>query len=290
MPRLSIYLSLLGASCGLPPAPLALFSFQETAAPYKSTVGSAYALYDGNSSAPIVSEVVPGGGVFGPRAVRFNPVDHSNNSARLFAPRAAAPLITSGISGPKARVTIMAWVQMKQGAEAFVAGAWDEYGRVGGRTGARQYALFTNLAVCHNAPTFVGGCAAHISPVGGPTPGYNFSETAACDPRPLPDEEWVCLAGTYDDEAIRVYVNGTFISNGERNPYPLLGGIYDAEGSGGFGAEFGVGLNRINATLDGAKDGYRWANRFEGLIGGIAVWNVVLNDADIKTSCIQRSF
>lgn len=289
MPRLLIILSLVASCGGSPPAPLALFKFQETSAPYMSTVGNAYALVDGNSSAPIVTEVVPGGGVFGPRAVRFNPVDNSNNSARLFAPRAAAPLITSGISGPTARVTIVAWVQMKQGAEAFIAGAWDEYGRVGGRTGARQYALFTNLAVCHSAPTYVAGAAAHISPVGGPTPGYPYSETAACDPRPLPDEAWVCLAGTYDDEAIRVYVNGTFISNGERNPYPLLGGIYDAEGSGGFGAEFGVGLNRINATADGAKDGYRWANRFEGLIGGIAVYNVTLNDADVAAACNLRS-
>ena len=181
----------------------------------------------------------------------------------------------------------MAWVQLLGAVVGgpFVAGAWDEFGFEGGRTGARQYALFLNLGACRSAPTFTNGAAAHISPVGGPTPGSLYSQTAACDPRTLAPDAWHCIANTYDGAAIRAWVNGTLVANGPRNPFPLTGGIYDAERVGGFGAEFGVGLNRVNATDDGAVGGWHWENRFEGLLGGIAVWNVSLSDADVASAC-----
>ena len=89
----------------------------------------------------------------------------------------------------------------------------------------------------------------------------------------------------HDGAAIRAYVNGSLVANGDRNPFPLTGGIYDAECVGGFGAEFGVGLNRVNATSDGATGGWHWMNRYEGLLGGIAVWNESLAEADVADAC-----
>lgn len=290
-PGLCLVRLLVAAAAAAPalaiPAPVALFTFQEARAPYYSTGLERYALLDGNASRPIGTRAARGA-PFGARAALFPPagVPH-NNSARLYAPRAAAPGITSRIAGPNATVSLVAWVQLLAGVAGgpLVAGAWDEFGVEGGRTGARQYALFINLAACRSAPTFNGGAAAHVSPVGGPTPGSAYCETAACDPRALAPGAWACLANTYDGADIRAYVNGTLVANGARNPFPLAGGIYDAEAVGGFGAEFGVGLNRVNATADGARDGYAWANRFEGLLGGVAVYNESLSAADVAAAC-----
>lgn len=79
-----------------PPDPLALWTFQEpTGAPRLSTGRVAYALVDGNASAPIqrVSD-----GVFGPFSAYF-PASGGNDSQRLYATRAAAPAVTSGNAG-----------------------------------------------------------------------------------------------------------------------------------------------------------------------------------------------
>jgi hypothetical protein len=279
-------LLLSAATAWAAPSPVALWTFQESGAPYASSGAEPYQLLDGNASHPITTRVAQGA-PFGARAALFSVPFSSNNSARLYAPRAAAPGVTRDIAGPTATVSIVAWVQLLAPVSGgpFVAGAWDEFGVVGGRTGARQYALFLNLGACHSAPHFANGAAAHISPVGGPTPGNPYSETAACDPRVVSPGSWQCIANTYDGTNIRAYVNGSFVDNGARNPFPLTGGIYDAERVGGFGAEFGVGLNRVNASADGALDGYRWANRFEGLLGGIAVYNESLSAADVAAAC-----
>ena len=139
---------------------------------------------------------VPGGAPFGPRALKFD-LQTSNNSARLFASRLSAPAITEGISGPTATVTLQAWVSIPGGVgEGLVAGVWDEYGILGGSTGARAYAIFVNLGKCAsaNGSIYAGGLAAHISPIGGPTPGDKFCSTAACDPRKLGSyPAWHCL-------------------------------------------------------------------------------------------------
>lgn len=277
------------AACQVPlPAPLALWDLQEPTGAARVSRGSAgpYALLDGNASAPIRAARVPGGAPFGEFAAEFVPLP-GNNSARLYAPRASAPRITSGIGGPAARVTVVAWVSLPAGvSEGLVAGVWDEFGVEGGTTGARQYAIFLNLAKCEaaNGSVYNGGLAGHISPVGGPTPGQRFCATAACDPRWLaPAPAWHCLATTYDDATIRVYVNGTFAGNAGRNPFPLTGGIWSpANEPGRVGAEFGVGANRVNETVGGPP---LWANKFAGLLGGVAVWDTALGEADVARAC-----
>jgi hypothetical protein len=275
------------------PAPLAFWDLQEPTGHARISRGSAgpYALLDGNTSAPIKTTAVPGGAPFGNFAAEFSPRS-SNNSARLYAPRAAVPRITDGIGGPAAQVTVVAWVSVPAGGvEGMVAGVWDEYGVHGGTTGARQYAIFLNLGKCApaNGSQYNGGLAGHISPVGGPTPGQRFCVTAACDPRRLAPAVWHCLATTYDDANIVVYVNGTFQENKMRNPFPLAGGIWSPSNEPGrVGAEFGVGANRINETVGGP---FLWANRYVGLIGGIAVWDVALSAGDVARACaLGRGF
>jgi hypothetical protein len=285
-------LSLVGA-LALPP-PVAFWRFQESAAPYLST-GSAgpYALLQGNASQPINTVPAPSA-PFGARAAYFGPRAGFNNSARLYAPRDAVPAITEGISGPQATVTLVAWVSVPHQfqPEGMVAGVWDEYGVEGGSTGARAYALFLNLGTCapSGGSAYNHGLAAHISPVGGPTPGNRYCTTAACDSRALlPSPAWHCLAGTYDGSAIRAYVNGTLVSNAWRNPYNLTGGIFSPDGlPGRVGAEFGVGANRINATV-GAPP--QWSNTFAGLLGGLAVWGSALGDEEVAQACaLARGF
>lgn len=286
MLRVAFLLACVARARALPP-PLALWDLQEPTGSPRVSSGSAgpYALVDGNASSPIATVAVPGGAPFGQYAASFT-ARAFNNSARLFASRASAPRITEGIAGPRAQVTLVAWVSLPvASAEGLVAGVWDEFGVEGGSTGARQYAIFLNLGVCKSGnSTYRSGAAGHISPVGGPTPGNRFCDTAACDPRALAGTPaWHCLATTYDGEDIRVFVNGSFVANNARNPYALTGGIWDpAADPGRVGAEFGVGLNRINSTVGAPPS---WSNRFVGLLGGLAVWDVALAESDVGRAC-----
>jgi hypothetical protein len=276
------------ASVGAIAPPLAFWHFQEATAPYISS-GSAgpYELIQGNVSHPILT-TPSSGAPFGSRAAYFGPHGAGNNSARLFAPREAVPAITEGLSGPNATVSIVAWVSVPSEFKpaGMVAGVWDEYGVEGGSTGARAYALFLDLATCgaSGGSAYANGLAAHISPVGGPTPGNRYCTTAACDSRVLaPSPAWHCLAGTYDGSFIRAYVNGTLVRNAWRNPFNLTGGIFSPTGlPGRVGAEFGVGANRINATVGAPPE---WSNVFSGLLGGLAVWGQALEVEEVAQAC-----
>lgn len=259
-----------------PPDPLALWTFQEpTGAPRLSTGRVAYALVDGNASAPIqrVSD-----GVFGPFSAYF-PASGGNDSQRLYATRAAAPAVTSGIAGPAAVVTLVAFIKRSAadatGGGAFIGGVWDE------NLAARQYALFTALAVCEAHPDYADGTVAHISPVGGPTPGSRYCETAACDTPALPSGAWHCLANVYNGTHIMAYTNGTAHA-AIANPFPLAGGIFSPEASGRAGAEFGVGANFINVTAGAPRT---LANRFRGRLGGLAVFDAALSQPDVAAVC-----
>ncbi len=182
----------------LGPVPLALWTFQEpTGAPRLSVAPGVLvgrALLDGNTSHPIAQVHMPEGAQspFGPFAASFDPVPSgSTNARRLFAPRDSVPELTAGIAGERAQVTIMAWVRIAQPPQSggMIAGVWNEYLR------ARQYALFTDLGLpCAPAPAYHSGLVAHLSPVGGPTPGQRFCITAACDPAPLQENEWCVCA------------------------------------------------------------------------------------------------
>lgn len=266
------------------PAPLAFWTFQEpSGSPRQTTANSVLdaLLIDGNATAPIERAE---NGVFGPYAAFFPAIDllqHSNNSQRLYAARTTVPGLTAAISGPNATVTMVSWIYRSAqdssiSSEAMVAGVWDEYLK------ARQYAIFTDLGVCSSAPVYQHGLAAHISPVGGPTPGHKYCVTAACDPAPLPTDAWQCLANVYNGTHISAYLNGTLQSNGASNPYPLTGGIYSPESAGTPGAEFGVGANQVNETVGAPPI---WSNVFRGSLGGLGVWSQAFTQEQVAAAC-----
>jgi hypothetical protein len=267
-----------GSAHAAVPLPLAFWKFQEAEGSPRVSTGAqhSYALHDGNASLPIQRVA---GGVFGPWSAYF-PSSGGNDSQRLYATREAAPAITAGIAGPDAVVTLVAWVS-RSAADLtpprgeFIGGVWDENLR------ARQYALFTHLAVCAPSTGYQGGSIAHISPVGGPTPGSLYCETAACDTPALAPDDWHCLANVYDGVQIVSYTNATMHS-ATMNPFPLTGGIFSPEATGRAGAEFGVGANYINATADSPRT---LANRFKGRLGGLAVFDVALAQSDVAAVC-----
>jgi len=267
------------APAGPVPAPLAFWAMQEPAGAPRVSAGRgarfAYALGDGNASQPVARA---DGGVFGPYSARF-PAAGGNDSQRLYVARAAAPALTSAIAGAGARVSVVAW--LRRGAAdaaggSFVAGVWDEF------AAARQYALFLDLPTTCASPNFHAGLVSHVSPTGGPTPGSRYCTTAACDTPPLPADAWHCLASVYNGSHILALTNATLHADGAHNPFALAGGIYSPEAAGREGAEFGVGANYVNMTVGSPPV---LANRFQGDLGGLAVFDAALDAAGVAEVC-----
>ncbi len=241
-----------------------------------------YALVDGDPSFPI--EQVEGG-VFGPYSAYFPVSGPGNGTQRLFVARKDAPEITAGIAGPSATVSLFSWVRLDSNAtthEGLVAGVWDEEW-----PGERQYAIFLDLGACQNATVWNHGLAAHISNVGGPTPGQRYCVTRACDPRPIPNSEWHCLTTVYDGQKITAFVNGTSVNNGYDQPFYYPGGIFSPEAAGRPGAGFSVGANFVNTSTTNPAP--TLSNRFKGRVGGVAVFNTSLSAEDVAAVCAQAA-
>ena len=112
--------------------------------------------------------------------------------------------------------------------------------------------------------------------------------TAACDPRPLGENSWHCVAHVYDGAAIHAYVNGTLENNPAGgsldhvplppsvNPYPYPGGIYSPEAHNKSGAEFGVGMSDCGGC---------GVNQYTGLLGGLAVFSEPLTPSQVVEVC-----
>lgn len=274
---LTLLLTLLitGGQSLAPTDALAFWTFQEATGAARVSQGlHAYELRDGNISAPIPRGT---GGVFGPYSALF--AAHSaNNSARLYAPRADVPAITAAIAGRNATVSLFAWVRPAAAATGLVAGVWNEH------EGARQYAIFTNLGACDNAPEYHKGLGAHISNCGTATPNHTYCVTRACDPRTLPQGDWHCLATVYNGSHIQAYVNGSLVDNGGDNPFHYPGGIFSPEARGTRGADFDVGCNTV--TPGGGTAGWPvWANTWLGQLGGLAVFAKGLPQTEIMSVC-----
>ncbi len=210
-------------------------------------------------------------GVFGSTSMQLG------NGGWLNAPRAeCGPL---DIHGSNAQVSIVTWLKRTQapadspGCQA-VAGMWNEHGK-------RQYALFLNLHIWDSAQQV----CAHISATGGATPGQKYCMEAAIGQTRVPLNVWHCVAITYDGQNARAYLNGTLDIRPGRNPVPLPGGIFSA---GPKGADFTVGAvtrpQRVDEQL--CEHGSIVANRFHGLLGGLAIFNRALSDNQIHSLTI----
>jgi hypothetical protein len=206
-------------------------------------------------------------GVFGPQSIRLG------SGAYLALKRGDCPALD--LHGTQAQVSLVAWVKRlpnpepHPGCEA-VAGMWNEHGK-------RQYALFLNLQI-HDSAEQVG---AHVSSIGGPTPGYRYCMDAAIGATPVPRETWQCIGMTYDGTEARAYLNGALDERGSRNPYRYPGGIYTA---GAGGADFTVGAVNRPAYVDELfmEHGSVVANRFYGLLGGLAAYSRALSAKEMQ--------
>lgn len=175
-------------------------------------------------------------------------------------------------------VTVIAWVKWSGEQTGFVAGMWNEYDD----GGKRQYGLFVSLP-CYNGADQVCG---HISKSGGPTPPFPYSLDYSASKQIVPANEWCCVAFTYDGRYIRSYLNGKFE---EREPEPIDNttgfegypeGLIQSknpykypDGIGDNGSDFTVGAVSLHSGM---------GNFFKGQIGGIAVFDRALSDAEIK--------
>lgn len=205
-------------------------------------------------------------GVFGPRSVVLG------DGPYFSIPR--GELGRLNIHGPQAQVSVVAWLKRRPNPDSHngcqaVAGIWNEHAK-------RQYCLFLNLRIWNSAEQ-VG---AHISGIGGATPGYKYCMDAAIGATPVPFHQWVCCAISYDGRHARAYLNGRLDARGDRNPYAYDLGIFDG---GPGGADFTVGaVTRPEKVDDQFRDvGSVVANRYLGLLGGLAVFDRALSDDEM---------
>jgi hypothetical protein len=245
------------------PGLVAFWDFHEPAGQPKVAQGPhVHRLVERGGTVPRVDE-----GVFGPHAAAFG------KGPWLEVARADGQALN--LHGPDAKVTVVAWIKRSphplglQGACQAVAGMWNEHGK-------RQYCLFLNLRI-HDSAEQVG---AHMSAIGGPTPGYRYCMDAAIGATPVPFDQWQTVAVTYDSEWARAYLNGRLDTRGDRNPYRYPGGLFDG---GPDGADFTVGAvarpERVDP--DGTGHGHAQANLFQGLLGGLAVYDRALSAEEI---------
>ncbi len=186
------------------------------------------------------------------------------------------------IYGENQGVTVIAWVKW-EGNTGFVGGMWNEY-QDGGK---RQYGLFVSLPYYNGANQVCG----HISKTGKPTPPFPYSIDYSASKQIVAKNEWQCVAFTYDGKYIKSFLNGEFqkrepelIKNTKgfegfpdgliqtKNPY------YFPDGMGNNGSDFTVGAVLLKSGM---------GNFFNGLIGGLAVFNRALSDEEIQKLSIM---
>ncbi len=182
------------------------------------------------------------------------------------------------IYGEGQGVTVLAWVKW-EGNTGFVGGMWNEY-EDGGK---RQYGLFVSLPHYNGADQVCG----HISKTGKPTPPFPYSIDYSASNQVVEKNKWQCIALTYDGKYIKSFLNGEFqerepelISHTKgfegypdgliqsKNPY------FFPDGMGNNGSDFTVGAVLLKRGM---------GNFFQGLIGGLAVFNRCLSEEEIKS-------
>lgn len=250
---------------------VSFWTFQEPAGAARIATGRApLALREAGGIVPRAED-----GIFGPYSAAFR--GDALTQPWLQIARADCPQLN--FHGRDAKLSIVAWVKRhfvptQETACQAVAGMWNEHGK-------RQYCLFLNLRIHESAEQV----CAHVSHVGGPTPGFKYCMDAAIGATRVPFDRWQCVAITYDGEYARAYLNGVLDHRGDRNPYHYPHGLFDG---GSAGADFTVGAvarpQRVE-MIDGkpVEIGTVQANCFRGLLGGLAVYDRALTDDELKS-------
>ncbi|QNN25372.1 LamG domain-containing protein [Planctomycetales bacterium ZRK34] len=210
-------------------------------------------------------------GIWGPYSVQVN------RGQWFSIDRADCPALN--IHGKGAQYTILAWVKRLDSTPwQFVAGMWDE------ADSNRQYGLFLNAGSKTDSRTFKRTPAkrqvhAYVSAEGGATPGHTFCHSYASGGTVLENGQWYFIAATYDQQALRVYVDGQLDTLEHYNPFPYPGkAIHDG---GKNGAMFTV-ANRAIPGWRGYPESQFKHDGFAGLIGGLAVYNRALTAEQIR--------
>ncbi len=239
------------------PGLVAFWDFQENEGSPRVSRGPApLALQEQNG--PIVRVE---GGVFGTHAAKI-----ARGQWFIIERKDIGPL---NLHGKDARVTVVAWLKRETKSQwQAIAGVWDETRK------KRQYCLFLNAARGTRAVEMkryplANRIHGHVSAMGGPTPGDDFCITYSSGATEIPMEGWQCLAMSYDGETSRVYVNGKLDEWEHYNPFPYPDGLFDG---GEDGADFTVGA---------VHRGGEWGNFFGGVIGGLAVFSLALNEDEM---------
>lgn len=233
---------------------------EEMGEPRKSMANSknkSYYLLEGNSGIPKVNE--------GPINCTSAAI---GEGSWFFIPRDS--LGELNIFGKDAQVTVVAWVK-KESPKSWqaIAGVWDE------SRSKRQYYMFLNASSKTHHHDMIrypaqGLLHGHISATGGKSPGQVAWISYSSSGEPVPDDQWNCIAITYDGKHIKSYINGKLSDAEFSNPFPYTDGIFDG---GEDGADFTVGANSVGGKM---------TNQFIGKISGLAVFDRALSEKDIQ--------
>ncbi len=176
-------------------------------------------------------------------------------------------------------VTMIAWIKRRVDVHwQYIAGMWDE------RNAARQYALFTSGHKQTDYTTLTRTDADHqphgyVSDVGGATPDRPFCFSYATGATKMEYDQWRMIAFTYDQKAIRVYVDGKLDENGNYNPFYWDKPIYDAGDKGG---DFTVAQRDVRTWPDYPEGAPGNKVGFGGVLGGVAVFDRALTPEEIQ--------
>lgn len=190
------------------------------------------------------------------------------------------------LHGPGAQYTILAWIQrMTDNRWQYIAGMWDE------KDAGRQYALFISGSLKTSWRTLKREPADHqahayASAEGGGTAPSRICLTYSTGATRLEKNRWYFLAATYDQEQLKTYVDGELDLLEDYNPYRYPAkAIFDG---GAAGADFTVGQRAVPSWPTYPEGAYRGVSEkagplgFEGLIGGLAVYNRALTAPEIR--------
>jgi hypothetical protein len=186
----------------------------------------------------------------------------------LCCPRNECPALN--FHGADARFTLVAWVRRRpkrrDECEA-VAGMWNE------TACTRQYCLFLNLQIWDSVDQACG----HLSATGAPSPGYKYCMEATIGETRLRPGAWHQVAFTFDGTWGRIYVDGRHDYRPGLNPFFWPGRIKDG---GPAGSDFTVG---------GVLRHGEMGNWLAGSLGGLAVYDVCLGDAEIARLWTEKT-
>lgn len=233
------------------PGLVAFWNFSQSGTAFVASQGEPYCLQSRVGPLEVVQDP---GASFGGRALRLR------EGQWLSIPRQECPKLD--IHGQSGHLTLIAWLKRERTRARqceFIAGQWNETNR------GRQYGLFLNISVWGIEDRAFG----HLSNTGGPTPGYRYCMDGCMGATPVPYDEWVVVAMSYDGQNGQVWFNGLPDVCPGVNPYGLAGGLHD---SGPQGSDFTVG---------GVDRKGEMGNFFCGSLAALAFYNRALTLAEM---------